>query len=487
MIQSEYGLAQSVRLNKTEVKVRVETAFADLEEVKKPISVFASAHLISVTPNGESVNAKAKVTFTFVYLSEDGYKKAVLDADASADILSKDCTVSVRASDVKLVMQNGYNAVCNLIFVGESRAISQKNVLIGGENLFVKKVEEKCDVYYGNKFGQQTVSEEFEVDFTIGEVLYYGATPYLTSVTSGLGRIILEGEILLTVKALPFSENNDIVKESKVIPFRYELECDDCLSDMRSFARVEVLSTNVKIYADEGRQKSSINADITLSFSGCSVGEENVGVVLDAYSKLYDCEVVTEKIAFRTFKEQKRFKEKVVGSGCVAPLGGRILSTLGESVTVLSVKKVEERYTVEGFIKTDVIFKNADNGITSMPCETPFAFEFVEDGDVDLVNVKLTELVARIKNGEVEIEGYLRVCYNAYNIAERSCAVEVNEIGERKNRGGAISVCIAKKNDDLWEVAKTLGATEEEIERFNPDLEFPLQKEERIILYKQKI
>ena len=51
---------------------------------------------------------------------------------------------------------------------------------------------------------------------------------------------------------------------------------------------------------------------------------------------------------------------------------------------------------------------------------------------------------------------------------------------------GAINICIAKKGDDVWDVAKKLGFDEQEILQFNPDVRFPLELDDRIIVYRQK-
>ena len=46
---------------------------------------------------------------------------------------------------------------------------------------------------------------------------------------------------------------------------------------------------------------------------------------------------------------------------------------------------------------------------------------------------------------------------------------------------------IPAAGDELWDVSKRLACTEDEVTRLNPDLEFPLKGDERIIIYRQKI
>ncbi|MBQ8726007.1 MAG: DUF3794 domain-containing protein [Clostridia bacterium] len=487
MIQPKYGAIPCAKLLKNEVKVRVEAPFTDLKEVKKPISVFAKSFLISKESKSGSVIAKAKVVFTLVYLSDDGYKKSVCEVDATSEIPLENAVISVKTTDVKLVINGGYIGVANVVFIGEGRAISQNNLLFGGENLICRRIEKDVDIYYNEKKGQQVVTDEFDLDFTVGEVLSYTADAHVLSVYAGLGRIICEGEVFLSVKALPFSENNDIVNEKRIIPYRYELEDGDALPDMRCYAQADVVATNVRIYADEDKQKSSVSVDVTLSFTGSAVGSAPYSLVSDAYSKDSECELSVEKIQVLRFKEQKFFTEKIVVQGSPALEGGKILSVLGETVNVFGVKSQGEIHSVEGTVKADVIFKNEDNGIISVPCEAPFFIDFSADGVISSVSVAKGDFFARVKGGEVEIECHLKVYYKVYAIDEISAVKEICEIGERKNLGGAISVCIARRGDEIWDVAKRLGTDEDEILKFNPDIVAPMTGEERIIVYRQKI
>lgn len=487
MIQPKYGALSCVKLLNAESKIRVEGVFKDLEEVKKPISVSANAFLVSREEKGEIVNAKAKVVFTFVYLSEDGYKKAVCDVDGAVDLPLDGAEVSVCATDVKIVTTNGYSAVCTLKFKGNGKEISQKSVFNGGDGVCVKEKDLSVDIYNNEKRGQQVISDEFALDFTVGEVLSYGACAYVTAVNSSIGKVILEGEAVLTVKALPFSENNDIVKERRVIPFRYELEDVDAMQGDRAYGFVNVTATNVKVFADEGKDKSSVLAEITLAFCGGTVSSQVVTVVEDAYSKTNEIEITNTSFKLLTYGEQKHLTEKVVCQGLTAIDGGRILTVLGEDLSVVSVKCLDGVMVVDGVLKADVVFKNSDNGISTVCCESPISIDFTVSGCVNSLRVVLTDVTSRVRNGEIELECHLRLSYREYFEVDVSCLEDVAELGLRQNLDGAICVCLGKKGDGLWDVAKKIGSDEQEILSYNQNTEFPLLSDERIIIYRQKI
>ena len=48
-----------------------------------------------------------------------------------------------------------------------------------------------------------------------------------------------------------------------------------------------------------------------------------------------------------------------------------------------------------------------------------------------------------------------------------------------------VSVFLPKAGEDLWQVSKRLKRTPEELEKSNPDLKFPVEKGERILVYRK--
>ena len=487
MIQPKYGLVPCATLKKAEEKIRVECPFKDLNEVKKPISLTANAFLISKENKGDKVVAKAKVVFTLIYLSEDGYQKATCDVDAEVELGLENAQVHVLVSDVKLVTSNGYVGVCTVVFKGEATISDSLDVLVGGDGICTKTNEIVLDMYNEVKKGKHDISDEFTLDFIVGEVLSYKANAYLNSVVSAIGRIILEGDVVLTLKALPFSENNDIVKERRVIPFRYELEDVDALQGERAYAVVDVGATHLKVLSDEGKERSNVAVDVTLEFFGGTVSKENLYVAEDAFLKYNECELKKTSFEIATYCGQKTVSEKVVCKGSKAAEGCKIVSVLGEDLSVIAVKQTADKVQFDGVVKVDVVFKNADNGIVVAPCECPLSIDFAVDGKIDISRAVLTDVTAKIRNDEIEFECHLKLYYKEYNLQTINCLEDVLELGLRNNLDGAICICIGKKGDSLWDVAKKLAIDEQEVLKFNSNLQFPLEEDDRLIVYRQKL
>ena len=63
---------------------------------------------------------------------------------------------------------------------------------------------------------------------------------------------------------------------------------------------------------------------------------------------------------------------------------------------------------------------------------------------------------------------------------------EAAENGEKRLSQSAISVYIPAAGDGLWETAKRLSESPENIQLANPELTFPLSGKERILIYRPK-
>ena len=125
MIQPNYGSISSAKILKCQSKVRVETGFSNASEVKKPISIFAKSFITSSESNQDKTCVKAKVAFTFIYLSDDGYKKTTAECDAVCDFEGEVRCVESFITDVKLLTSNGYVGIASVVFSGAKKQENQ--------------------------------------------------------------------------------------------------------------------------------------------------------------------------------------------------------------------------------------------------------------------------------------------------------------------------------------------------------------------------
>ncbi|MCM1236152.1 MAG: hypothetical protein NC489_39210, partial [Ruminococcus flavefaciens] len=92
------------------------------------------------------------------------------------------------------------------------------------------------------------------------------------------------------------------------------------------------------------------------------------------------------------------------------------------------------------------------------------------------------------QRAEGECEGEAALKITAFDGENRvlTYIVAAEEAGAKPECNSAISVYIPNAGDGLWETAKRLSESPENIEKSNPELSFPLTGKERILVYRQK-
>ena len=488
MIKPEYGKVCGSETTTYEVKLSAESAIATQEDVKKPISLSATAFIVGTENKDATTIAKIKVAFCFIYLAEDGFKKSDFSTELTAEIPFAGARVKACAEDARAVSaQEGYVAKCAVKVCAEGTRKTENNVLIGGDNLKIKERTEEFDSPSGITTDTFVITDEFDVGYGIKEVLCYGATACLKSVTSGVSCVVFEGEVNLLLKTLPFSDNNDILKERRVVPFRFELENAGSLPDMRAKGECEPTRVLFKVFTDEAKGKSTVNAEITLAFSGESIETTAMTVADDVYSVSSDIEISKCEVPVALFAGQSSASESFGGAASgEIPEGGKVVTSFGERITVLGTVKTTDGVTVNGIVRADVVFRNADNGTSSVNAEMPFSVDVTGEGEIVGLKLDLTDFDATIKDGAIYFNCSTKAVYKSIIVKKITVIDGVNEVGIRKADECAISVFVPKKGDELWDISKQLRVSEEEIMKCNENLEFPLRGDERIIIYRQK-
>ena len=90
------------------------------------------------------------------------------------------------------------------------------------------------------------------------------------------------------------------------------------------------------------------------------------------------------------------------------------------------------------------------------------------------------------KEGELEADGALKLYITLFSGEKHSVVTRIEAGDPIAENDSAFSVYIPAAGDGLWDVAKKLRKTPEEVQRCNADLEYPLTGKERIVIYRKK-
>jgi hypothetical protein len=87
----------------------------------------------------------------------------------------------------------------------------------------------------------------------------------------------------------------------------------------------------------------------------------------------------------------------------------------------------------------------------------------------------------------MEAEAVLKISVTIGERREIAYVSTIEEGDKIETNDSAISVYLPVVGDDLWQLAKRVNRTPDDVMSCNPNLTFPLSGTERIIIYRRKV
>lgn len=464
----------------------VEIRFSG-QEAGEAVAVYPQVCLTSCEISSGRANYGGRLVCTLVYADGEGklcriQKGAEFSHYADDDCLAPAqrslCTLACEKAQLK---RDGSNWLVAVVVGAEISvfAADERNILTSADGAVVKR--ENAKLYSAVTFtGESEVEDDF--DCNAEDVLVPAADVLVLDSVCRAGAVEVNGEIYLSLLAI---RGGSPVSLDRIVPFKCEIACADALLARKAFCRAEIKDLSVTAKVNEDSGKCGVEVVARLAFSGRYFEEEEIPLVLDAFSK--DCRLnlnyAEEQAAPCT--EIKVYSERINGL-CAAK------AKLDYTCAFLAaaLPKAEFAHTqngIEGSVSATLLYEQ--NGeIRSTEVNLPFAVTLNGLGEhCDGISVAVCGLNIRQRSeGECEAEATLKI---AAAECENKWVKYVSDAAEGESvipRDSAVSVYVPAAGDDLWETAKKLCQSPEEIEATNPELTFPLTGKERILIYRPK-
>lgn len=482
------------------VKCTVKTALST-DDVKEVLCVTATPAVYGNETTNGAVTFNGKAVFFVCYIDREGeIRKVEIGADFVGAVKDENIKQGFKAIITPEVSKTEYDL--SGVALGVSATVTacvetidsvELSALVGGEGLVVDQTEIQVLKSLGVKESAYPIEEEFELAFAVKEVLNHRASACITAVQCGVGAIIVDGKVFLSVIALQNEEKCSIIKETRVVPFRMELECEDAMPTMRATAKVYEKALKTQVEVDEDANKSNVSISLNLYFSGEAFITQTVSVCKDVFSTKEELSVNKAQGQFACPFEPIYTSTKVNGRAVTEelPIGARLFAVGSEKAELLSVKSAEQGLLVTGVVSVTGYFADGENKAFTRKLETPFETTLdvgdMADGKEYEIIVKAVFGTARLINAtEVELDVELNATVYMVEKATITCISETASLGEKQENPHAISVYIPMENEELWSLSKRLNVCPETLVATNPELTFPLKGNERIVVYRQR-
>lgn len=482
-----------------QIKIECKTAVST-QEVSSVISISPFA----IVEKGEVSNGKVKYSgkalFYICYTDSEGeIKKCECGYEIKGELVNEnildDSKISLFAQVEKVekdLSSSNLEIKAILQITAKIEQSVSKSALIGGDKIFALENQITSISGLGLCYGAYPMEEEFELDFPVQEVLYHKAESTITAVQSGMGSIIVDGQVLLSLVLLQKNDKRDIIKDTRILPYRMEIECEDAMPNMQAVAFVSEKSVSTDVAVDEQNGTSVVRANITLQFEGQAYVNSTLAVAGDAFCTENDIDLIKEDCLQYNLLETRSYNFSVSTRAQTEeiPLGANIVGVCAESISISETKCDCQGLQITGEYSAIVYFKDSENRLISRQLYSPFEKKL--DGEYNCqtefeIKAKAFSGKAKILSAtEMELNG--EVFLTVYPIEKNSfCFInDVKILGEKKDNPCAISVYLGTAGEECFSLAKRLNVCPDTLIETNKDLQFPLSGKERIVVYRQK-
>lgn len=486
-INAQYQTGSYTKTTATlSAQTMVEIKFSS-QDAGEAIAVYPQISLTSYEVSSGRVNYGGRLIATLVYVGEDGKLCRVQKGAEFSHYIDDESLAPSQRGDCKLTC-----AKCQLKRDGSSYVVAvvadaSITVRDNAQRSYIGSLDGAiCKTESGKTYSPVTFSGESEVeddfDCVAEDVLVPAAQALVTDCNVRAGEVEVSGEIYLSLLAI---RDNVPVSLDRIIPFKCEISCDEALLAQRAACRAEIKSVNVncKVYEDKG--KCGVEFAATLGFSGHFFEEEDVSFIEDAFSKDNELSLTfnTESVLVDT--DTKVYSERVNGLCAVKAKLDYTCAFLAAALPCVEYSRTDDG--VEGSISATLIYEQGGD-IRSTEVNLPFSVKLAGlSRNCKQISAAVCGISFRQRaEGECEGEAVIKITACDGEVKNLKYLTEVTEGAEKTPVQSAISVYIPAAGDGLWETAKRLSESPENIQNSNPELSYPLTGKERILIYRAK-
>ncbi len=456
-------------------------------DVEKILKCRACARISSKGINGRSITVDGCVTITVIYCDADNK----LNSYEYQYPFSKNFETDNDCSGASV------NARCKCEYINCRAVTARKIDIHGAVGIYVHVVKRRCDdvisdfddesiellrgeapatIPMGSADKYLIIEEEIELGSgqpDICSLIRYDAAPSIKESRLIAGKAVVKGELCLTM--LYCSEANTPQTVRSSIPFSQLIELegvnDDCSCEAK--AQVAYLEIKPRISATGEARSLTVNAKILICCE-CYCNND-ICVVLDAYSRKYDADIIKNEVCFNkaivNINENFNCKQNIEFSqGMLAS----VIDLWCESA-VNRVSFENGNMIVTGTITAFIIASNSE-GENSF-YEKPFEFKYTYSGISSAENLKCEPqcsvlssnyTITDSKNIELRVE--LAVNASVYECNRIMLITDVSVDDKKcieKEKECAMAIYFADAGESVWDISRRYLADVNEVKQIN--------------------
>ena len=460
-------------------------------EIISLLCVSADVGDVRAAVTAGQIAVSGKVGVNVIYESADGLNSADYVSDFSKVLADEGVgdgakvLVDAAIADTETELRGSSVAVRIVVQLSPTAVETQSLDVFDGEDGTCEKrrtlslIETVADID-----AEVETEEKYSVGSGVEKVLGFTTTAVICKQTATETGLSIDGEICADVIYL---SDGEMCRKTFSMPFAKSIDApENCYA--LAVVSMKESALNVGGKADDATLTLTAKATV----SGFVLRQFEEEVICDVYSPCHKLEFSCPCLSFDEIIDTGAYRERI--SGSVSVVDGeadaaRVVCARVAECDLTSVTTKDGSIVTEGVVTACVVYETEDGGKSSVKVELPYALDHesrdVKEGDSAFVGAGCCDLFAKVKRGR-EIEVGATLAFSALATRTyRAMVVTEATVGEKLDDDGeAIVVVSAKKGETSWDLAKRLCVRAEEVESFNPSVEFPAEGGEKIVVYR---
>lgn len=456
-------------------------------DVVNVLSVDVDSAINSYDCTVGEVSFYGKINVRFLYYDGTSAVGSGYNADFTSSVQSEqiDCNSRLVFNVTTLDVQTETNANTATITVLSEISVyayttQEVNYLSGGEGAYLLTETLPALTMADVVNLPLSVSEELQTTSTISTVLLAESSVCLSDYDWQEGVLTVNGNAVLR---LTYLSDGNLVTDDLPFTFQREVDAGVILPNSQLYVYPTVRSVKVRLSIADDLPNTVFSADIAVNLRVESFKTEDFTAVTDAYGKY--CDFVFHKKSVQTTLP----RGVLTASDSVEfqlPAGVTPSAVVNAYAVATDCSFVGEQAVVSGYV-TATLLSTQDGTVTSSPVEIPFTsrleVDFPTDGCTAQVNATLCNVAMGSDAHGSKLTATYRLDVLASNTATYDLIVQAEEVPFDKSTQPAVEVCLAKKGETLWQLAKNLHMSQEELVAVNPEVTSPLERDARIVVF----
>ncbi len=496
--------ASKSKMAEVEHQIECSVTLEGGEQVDKVLAVNVDCEKLVCESLTKEANVNGTVVVDLIYLTTSGN---ILSAKYTSPFLHKvhDDKISP-SSSVVIKCQNAKGEVssinsslaklnCALTFDGFVYNNEEVSFLSSVESDVCTKEEEISFTTMKNTENSTFVETvQFALKEPAKKVLLTNSEVFVKDYELGTNYVNLTCELENEITYLTDEEVPQIKTVHQKSEIKQDVEIANINSNQTAELDVFVQKSNVKANIEDTEGDIKISLEIPLDVCIRVFENQTKSMICDLYSTTRATEVSSTSYQNTTVCEPIIFDKKIEGSLIVdeneSPID-KLLAVNYSKAVVTNEYFDNGTYNISGVVQSNLIYYSEDDvKVNSLDIEIPFAISTQVDYDGEYLtdlDVKVCDVDVLVKRGrDVYFDATIKV---RSKVCKTSFGAVISNLGygdEILEKDCAIEIYFAKAGEKVWDIAKKLNITVEQIYVQNPEIKEVLENDEKLAIYYQK-